>query len=51
MKASLLVPPQPQTHFRTLDSRMPSNSRQPLGTRSRNADPGGGGRAIVANKG
>lgn len=45
----LLVPPQSQTHFRTLDSRRPSNSWQPLGTRSRNADPGG--QAITANPG
>lgn len=49
MKAPLLVPPQSRTHFRTLDSSRPSNSWQPLGTRSRNADPGG--QAITANPG
>lgn len=44
MKAPLRVPPQSQTHFRTLDSRRPSNSWQPLGMRSRNADPGNYGK-------
>lgn len=38
-KSPLLVPPQSQTHFRTLSSWMASSSGKPLG-RSSNAEPG-----------
>lgn len=40
--APSLTPPQSQTHFRTLCSGMPSDSRRPLQVRSRNADRGRG---------
>lgn len=52
MKSPLLGP-QSQTYFRTLRSKSSSNSRQPLGKRSRNADPGGAGegRGMMAEKG